>query len=98
MKEAISENFATEGFEQAITDKYIQECCNILYTKTSDRSTLGQINDMVFMATQAYLEDYLFEDRLNQIEVNKTLNRAAMVKWKYCRGFEGMKAELLKIT
>lgn len=98
VKAAIAENLAAEGIEQAIIDKYFQESGSILYTKTSDRSTLGQMNDMVFMATQVYLEDFLSEDKLNQIEVNKTLNRAPMVKWKYCRGFEGMKEELLKIT
>lgn len=97
VKEAVTENFSAEGFEQDVIDKYIQVGGEILYTKTSDRSTLGQMNDMVFMSTQVYLEDYLVEEKLNQIEVNKTLNRAPMVKWKYCRGFEGMNEELSKI-
>lgn len=96
--DAIAENFTAEGIEQAVTEKYIQESCNILYTKTSDRSTLGQMNDMVYMAVHVYFERYLMEDKLNQIEVNKTLNRVPMVKWKYCYGFEGMREELLKIT
>jgi hypothetical protein len=95
--DAMVENCTAEGFEKDIIEKYIHNSGTILYTKTSDRSTLGQMNDMVFMATQVYLEDFLVEDKLNQIEVNKTLNRAPMVKWKYLRGFEGMKEELLKI-
>jgi len=59
-----------------------------MYTKACRRTTLGQMNDMVFMAKQFYMEDYLVEEKLNQIEVNKTLNRAPMVKWKYAGGLK----------
>lgn len=93
--DAIAENFTAEGFDKDVIEKYIQKADEVLYNKTSDCSTLGKMNDILFMATHVYLEDLLIGDKLNQIEINKTLNRSPTVKWKYSCGFEDMKEEVL---
>jgi hypothetical protein len=71
--DAIAENFTAEGFDKDVIEKYIQKADEVLYNKTSDCSTLGKMNDILFMATHVYLEDLLIGDKLNQIEINKTL-------------------------
>lgn len=89
---AIRNNLLAEGFEQSIVDRYIENCHSVVYAKTYDRSILGQMNDMVFLALS-----YWENEEYDEIAMNKILNRTPMVKAKYPYGIDGFKELLAKI-
>lgn len=93
ISDAIVENFTAEGFDSESINEYIQKLGYILYSKTNDNLILDQMNDMEYITVQSYFKQYLDEDALNQLELNKKLNRTILGKWKYVYGIEGLKEE-----
>jgi hypothetical protein len=74
---AIKENFLAEGFQGDIVDKYITRCGNVEYTKTHDRSVLGQMKDFN-ISISWQIEEYLPSENINLIELNKWANESFM--------------------
>jgi hypothetical protein len=78
--ENISANLLADGMDKILIDKYLQDHRKIAYTPTSDRSILGQINEMIMVA-QYEMEGNLNETNDPDIEqVNRFLNRFIMLK------------------
>lgn len=76
----ISDNLLADGMEQDLVDKYLQNCGDVSYTPTSDRSIIGQINEMIMVA-QDEMEDYIDEFGDPGIDqVNRFLNRFLFLK------------------
>lgn len=68
--DAIRENFLAEEFGEYVVDKYIDNCGNVEYTKTHDRSVLGEMKDFD-ISISWQLEEYLPSKNINIIELNK---------------------------
>ncbi len=75
--DSIRGTFLAEGFGEDLVDKYIAKCGNIDYTKTHDRSVLGQMQD-VDISISWKLEEYLPSENINLIELNKWVNNTLM--------------------
>ena len=93
--DAIRDNFAAEGFADQIIERHLKNTGTILYTKTHDRSILGQMNDMTFM-TQCILEDCRSGEKLDILALNKENNRTPMVKRKHSRAIDALRESLLR--
>lgn len=75
--DAIRETFLAEGFGEDIVDKYISNCGNVDYTKTHDRSVLGQMKEFdIDISWQ--IEHYLPSDNINLVELNKWVGSTLM--------------------
>ncbi len=93
--ETIYENLRAEGFDHQVIERYIKNAKDQIYTKTTERSVIGQMNDITLM-TQYIVEDYILDkDTVNTIELNKCNNRSPMVKRKYCYAIDALKDALL---
>lgn len=75
--DAIRETFLTEGFSEDIVDKYIDKCGNVDYTKTHDRSILGQMKEF-YISISWQIEDYLPIEGINLVEFNKWVGSSLM--------------------
>ncbi len=93
--DAIRDNFTAEGFASQVIERYLKNAETLLYTKTHDRSILGQMNDMIFM-TQCILEDYRSDEKIDIIALNKQNNRTPMVKRKHSRAINALRESLLQ--
>lgn len=67
---AIEETFFAEGFPANKIKSYLAKCGEVVYTKTHDRSILGQINEFLISISWE-IEDHLPSSNLNLVEVNK---------------------------
>lgn len=75
VSEKIVENLLADGIEQSLVDKYFQLGLELSYAPTSDRSILGQINEMIMVAKDE-LEANISETNDPTVEqVNRLLNR-----------------------
>lgn len=79
---AIKQTFLAEGFSQAVVSRYIEKCGEVVYTKTHDRSILGQINEM-HLHLSWRIEDYLPNSDINMIELNRWLGEMILGSPKY---------------
>jgi hypothetical protein len=93
--DAIRDNFAAEGFASQVIERYLTNAETLLYTKTHDRSILGQMNDLIFM-TQCFLEDCRSDEQIDIIALNKQNNRTPMIKRKHSRAINALKESLLQ--
>lgn len=75
--EAIKETFLEEGFSSATVDKYIMNCDKVSYSKTHDRSILGQMKEFDISISWK-IEEYLPSDQLNLLELNKWIGNTLM--------------------
>lgn len=76
----ISSNLLADGMEQALVDKYLQKYGEVSYTPTSDRSIIGQINEMIMVA-QYEMEGNIIESGDPEIDqVNRMLNKFVFLK------------------
>lgn len=80
MKEKIAENLIAEGFAQSLVEKYMEKIGEPTYTQTSDRSLIGQMNEMIWFAEMKM--DHI-EREIDDVEidrVNRFLNDCVMTK------------------
>lgn len=75
--DAIRENFLAEGVPEDTVYKYITKCGDVDYTKTHDRSVLGQMKDFDISISWK-IEEYLPSENINLIELNKWVNNTLM--------------------
>lgn len=74
--DGIRDNLKADGIEQSMIDEYLIQVNEFSYTKTSDRSIIGQINDCIF-----YVEVIQAADgELDITKVNRRLNEFVMLK------------------
>lgn len=73
----IGETFLAEGFLEDTVDKYITKCGEVGYTKTHDRSVLGQMKDFN-ISISLQIEEHLVSENINLIELNKWVNNNLM--------------------
>lgn len=62
--------FLAEGIAEEKVKKYLEHCDNVIYTKTHDRSILGQIKDF-YISISWEIEENLPTDKINLVELNK---------------------------
>lgn len=78
--EKIVENLTADGIGQSLIEEYLKNYKQVIYTKTSDRSILGQINEMIFVAKDE------IERNISEIgdpaidQINRLLNRFIILK------------------
>lgn len=95
--DAIRENLLFDGNDESIVEKYMQGCGQVIYTATSDRSVVGQINEMRF-AIEYHFEDDRVDGKETDIsELNRWLNKFIMSKLSLGYSGETMKLALLEI-
>lgn len=74
--EGIRENMKVDEIEQSRIDEYIKQVDAISYTKTNERSIIGQINDCVY-----YVECiHEAQGEVNVDIINRKLNKFPMLK------------------
>lgn len=92
--DAIRETFLAEGFPEDTVDKYITKCGDVDYTKTHDRSVLGQMKDFDISISWK-IEEYLPSENINLIELNKWVNNTLMCgSLNYVHPIDLMREEL----
>ncbi|MBF8982692.1 hypothetical protein IZY60_03975 [Lutibacter sp. B2] len=93
---AIKETFLTEGFLEDKVDKYIANCGDVIYTKTHDRSILGQINDFL-IAISWQIEEHIPSDNINLVELNKWAGHLMCGTLGYAYPIDLLKKEMSNI-
>ena len=95
---AIEQTFKAEGFSDDVISNYVRTCAQVIYAKSSDRSILGQVNDVLYMM-QYHMEEYLPTDDIYMIELSKRMSRTPMGKHlKYICPIDVLKEELKKLV
>lgn len=90
---AIEENYAAEGVSADKITAYIEHCKDIIYTKTHDRSLLGQVNDFLISISWE-IENHLPSRSINMIELNKWVNNNLLCGGLgYCHPIELLRKE-----
>ncbi|AJS61169.1 DUF6933 domain-containing protein [Paenibacillus sp. IHBB 10380] len=74
---AIRETFLAEGFSENKVDTYMDNCGEVIYTKTHDRSILSQISEFLISITWE-IEEFIPNDHLNLIELNRWVGNNLM--------------------
>lgn len=75
--DAIRETFIAEGFRSDVVQKYVAKCDEVEYTKTHDRSVLGQMKDF-YISISWQIEEYLPSENVNLEELNKWVGSSLM--------------------
>lgn len=91
---AIEQTFLAEGFSEDTVEGYIQQCGEVVFTKTHDRSVLGQMNDMLYMMSY-WIEDYLPVNDFCMVDVSKRLGEVPVGSLKYAYPIDCLR-EVLK--
>ncbi len=74
--EGIKVNLKADEIEQSMIDEYVKQMDEFSYTKTSERSIIGQINDCI-----NYLEHFRNANGdLDLADINRRLNKFPMLK------------------
>jgi hypothetical protein len=94
---AIAENLLVEGASQDTVDTYMQHCSPAIYQTTSDRSIIGQMNEMISIA-----EYWMNLDKHDGIEtniqrLNRNLNSFVMLKLPKIYSGKTMLVELERV-
>ena len=93
---AIEQTFRAEGFSDEVISNYMRTSSHMIYAKSSDRSILGQINDVLYMM-EYHMEDYLPTESVYMIELSKKMSRTPMGKHiKYTYPIDMLQEELGK--
>ena len=94
---AIEQTLRAEGFSDEVISNYMRTGSQVIYATSSDRSILGQINDVLYMM-QYHLEDYLPADSVFMIELSKKMSRTPIGKHiEYIYPIDMLQAELGKL-
>ena len=93
---AIEQTFRAEGFSDEVISNYMRTSSHMIYAKSSDRSILGQIYDVLYMM-EYHMEDYLPTESVYMIELSKKMSRTPMGKHiKYTYPIDMLQEELGK--
>jgi hypothetical protein len=79
---AIERAFLAEGFSEKVVAQYIENCREVVFTKTHDRSVISQMNDMLLIASY-WTEDYLSATELCVVNLSKRLGEVPVGSLKY---------------
>jgi hypothetical protein len=79
---AIEQTFLAEGFSGDVIARYIQNCGQIVFTKTHDRSIISQMNDMLLF-TSCWIENYLPASDICIVDLCKKLGEVPVGSLKY---------------
>jgi hypothetical protein len=90
---AIEQTFLAEGLAVDVVANYISHCGEVVFTKTHDRSVLGQMNDMLFL-TSHWIEEYLPANDLCMVNLNKKLGEVPVRSLKYAYPIDCLRAAL----
>lgn len=93
----IKKNLLAEGIEKTVINKYLNGCNKVIYTTSSSRSIISQMNEM-----KRNIEYILKNDKTEGIEtdihdLNRWLNKFVMLKLPKLYSGETMKDELIRI-
>jgi len=96
---AIEETFIAEGFPSDKVKRYIENCSNVVYTKTHNRSIISQMNDF-YVAVSWEIKYHLPSSSINMIELSKFTGRLLCSTLGYIYPVELLKKaiEEIKIT
>jgi len=73
-KQQLKRNLILDGISSVSINKYMEEADNSIFTKSSDRSVLGSINDYM-VGLSYYIEDYIFDEVVNLDALNSKANK-----------------------
>jgi hypothetical protein len=76
----MEKNLQADQIDEIHVQKYINKCKQISYARTSDRSIISQMNEMILIAKLEMEEDRQTGIETNLDELNRFLNRFAMLK------------------
>lgn len=93
---AIEETFMAEGFTSDKVRRYLENCGNMKYSKTHDRSIISQINEFLIHITWK-IENYLPCNNLNLVELNKWAGEIISLQLKEVYPIEALRKEMAKI-
>ncbi|TLS36769.1 DUF6933 domain-containing protein [Pseudalkalibacillus caeni] len=79
-KRTLTKNLRAEQIPEEQIKKYIRECDSFIHTKTSDRSIISQINEILWFAKDRMEEDKMMGIETDFIELNRFLNDIPMTK------------------
>lgn len=66
---AIKDTFLAEGFSEAVVNRYLERCGDVEYSKTHDRSIIGQLNDAIISISWK-LEDFLPTEQVHLMDLS----------------------------
>ncbi len=95
VKTGIKENLLAENIEEALVDKYLQSFNKVVYTTTSDRSIISQMNEMIKSIEYIFLSDKTADIETDIYKLNRWLNSFVMLKLPNLYSGETMKADLI---
>lgn len=78
--ENIAENFIADGFDQALIDQYLHGMGEVSYAKTSNKSILSQMNDVIMFAKYDMEKNLAETGELGLVEINRFYNRYIFTK------------------
>lgn len=87
-------NMVADGIDELTVQKYMKNCQSVTYTKTSERTIISQINEMISVV-KYWMELREHEGKaINIDEINRKLNRFVMLRLPKSYSGETMKDEL----
>lgn len=75
--DAIRETFLVEGLAEEAVEAYIEDCGQVKYTKTHDRSVLGQMKEFDICISWE-IEDHILRNTINLVSLNRWIGRNLM--------------------
>ena len=72
--DAIRETFIAAGISEIIVEEYIENCNNCIYTKTHNKSVLGQMNDTYKIVSMS-LDKFINDEKMNLLQLNLEASR-----------------------
>ncbi|MEE9270158.1 MAG: hypothetical protein V3V49_07845 [Candidatus Krumholzibacteria bacterium] len=86
-------NLSREGLDVIVARRLAADSEPVAYAKTNNRSVLGSMNELAFLAT-AYIEDGGGLESCDLLSMNYRLNRTPMSALQYRYPIEALKAEI----
>ena len=93
----IKENLLAEGIDNTVVESYLQESNKVIYTVSSDRSIISQMNEMKRNIEYIFSRDRAEGIETDIYELNRWLNSFVMLKLPKLYSGETMKDELMKL-
>ncbi|MEB1807047.1 MAG: hypothetical protein LPK26_07065 [Bacillaceae bacterium] len=92
--EEMKRNMVADGIDELTVHKYMKNCQSVTYTKTSERTIITQINEMISVV-KYWMELREHEGKeINIDEINRRLNRFVMLRLSKSYSGETMMEEL----